>query len=218
MLDYLPSTWLGWALVLIAAINVTGLPLAFHIRLLLTVAWQFRNGRIPDVLEGVRLPLRVWPSECDINLHMNNASYNLVADMGRYAFAVGTGMWAKSRADGFYLANGGVSLRFKRELKPLAAYTHITRLHSFDGKWMYLEHRFEAPNSGKVHAFGYSRFVAKKGRDDVPPATLLRELGYADAVDVVSALTASKAPHASLGALADSIDDALYDVAGRWSR
>ena len=203
---------LWWLVGGIAVLNIPGLPLMFHVRLVIAMVSAWVSPKV-DVLEGVSLSMRVWISECDLNLHMNNASYFAVADLGRYALAIGSGLAAHARAHGMYLANGGVSLRFRRELKPLAAYTHVTRLHSIDHKWMYLEHRFEDPeNPDRIHAIGYSRMVAKQGRTTVPPATLLADVGYADQVAVVQAFAASKGSGKSLGCLANAIDEELFEI------
>ena len=105
-----------WSLAGLFAANLPGLPLMFHVRLFTAMVGAYFSAK-PDILDGVRLSLRVWVSECDLNLHMNNASYYAVADLGRYALAVGTGMASYARTHGLYLANGGVSLLFKRELK-----------------------------------------------------------------------------------------------------
>jgi hypothetical protein len=47
-------------------------------------------------------------------------------------------------------------------------------MSSFDSKWIYLQQKFIV--NGVVHAVGISKIVVKKGREDVPPIQVIKEL------------------------------------------
>jgi acyl-CoA thioesterase FadM len=49
----------------------------------------------------------------------------------------------------YRFANGGVSLFFKREMKPFQSFQIRSRLLSFDSKWFYVEHQFVTFGGGK---------------------------------------------------------------------
>lgn len=61
------------------------------LRLLLLHLTLARRARI-DLLQEVVLDLRVWPTDLDIQRHMNNGRYLSVMDLGRYALMARTGL------------------------------------------------------------------------------------------------------------------------------
>lgn len=64
---------------------------------------------------------------------------------------------------------------------------HLLTEYSWDSKWFYFEHKYHVGST--VYAIGYARFVCKKGRDDIPPAEFLKQLGVnVDDVNITSKL------------------------------
>ncbi|MCA9567784.1 MAG: acyl-CoA thioesterase [Myxococcales bacterium] len=101
----------------------------------------------PVVLRASRAPAgpvsrihqRVRLSEIDTNLHMNQAVYARVAELGRADWFVRTGAFRRWRAAGLTPMVADQLLVYRRELKPLARYTLDTRATAVDGRLLTLE-------------------------------------------------------------------------------
>eukprot|EP00756_Hemistasia_phaeocysticola_P053658 Hpha_TRINITY_DN29615_c0_g1::TRINITY_DN29615_c0_g1_i1::g.165201::m.165201 len=85
---------------------------------------------------------RVWPGDCDTYMHMNNSQYNQKCEWGRFAIEKETGILHRIRRYSVWgLSN--VTVRFRRELKPLQKYTVRTRLCGWNSNTFFLEHIVE---------------------------------------------------------------------------
>ena len=172
---------LAWgAGVLFALCYWRSLPGAYHLRFL----WYVLRGKLltrrPGTVHGeTELSLRCWPDDADFNWHMGNSSYNKVCDFARYHHLCAMGFGQISGA------NGGVYMRFKRSIQPMQAYALRTRIASWDGKWLLIEHRFVV--GGRVKAAGVAKVAVMHAGALMPPARALRELGYADVADAADA-------------------------------
>jgi hypothetical protein len=80
---------------------------------------------------------RVLPCDMDFNLHMNNAVYNAYTDISRIGWFTrllhGNASWY--RKEGF-IANGGLSFFFLREMRFMQPYELRTRAVGCDAKWV----------------------------------------------------------------------------------
>lgn len=125
-----------------------------QIRLLRGLFTHLRSSR-------VRLASRVGPAalfqpmitssrsgflECDYNLHKSNSTYFSDFDVGRLELMISLGTHGveKTRKElagdkgSFSCRLGGVSINFKREIKPYEGFELWTRLLTWDDKWMYV--------------------------------------------------------------------------------
>jgi acyl-CoA thioesterase FadM len=76
-------------------------------------------------------------SDCDIFLEMNNGRHLTLFDIGRFAFAVRTGLWATVKQQGWGFVVAGSSVRYRKRLKPWQCYEQHTRVVGHDEKWFY---------------------------------------------------------------------------------
>ena len=112
--------------------------------------------------------------ECDYNFHKSNSTYFSDLDISRMHtmmcfFKPGLEKWRKQakteRNAKFFVALGGVTCTFKKEIKPYQGFEIWTRILSWDRKWLYLvSHVVE---KGKVKPKGYvlqpwRRWIGKK--------------------------------------------------------
>jgi acyl-CoA thioesterase FadM len=126
--------WLG---LLFLVLFWRGMPLAYHIRVLLHVVYaRLLVPRPSKWNEETVLSFRAWPDDLDWNMHLNNSSYNKLCDIARIAHL---SRFFSANVNG---ANGGVLMRFKRSVRPFEAFELRTRLLGSDPKWLWLEHRF----------------------------------------------------------------------------
>lgn len=171
-------------------------PGVYHLRCMWIVLRDvfLLRTRLAAPLERLDAPVamrgnRVGLGALDWNLHMNNATYALEADVARYPWftrflAAGKSAAAYNR---LAIANGTVSTVFYREMRWGQAFTMSTRCVGFDAKWVFLETRFideAAPAGRALHAVTLARFVFKEARGalrgkTVPPADVFALVGLA---------------------------------------
>jgi acyl-CoA thioesterase FadM len=133
-----------------------------------TLRSRFRPRR--SLLETSVLRLRVWPTDLDLNLHLNNARYLGLMDLGRVDVLVsgGLGFWGQGGRQPLVAAS---FCRYFKPLGPFQAFELHTRLAGFDEKWCYFEQRFVA--QGRLHALAVVKgLLVSQGRP-VPTADLL---------------------------------------------
>ena len=128
------------------------------------------------VLEEVVLRGRVWPTDLDINVHMNNARFLAVMDLGRVDHAMRTGIMRMFIRRQWRPVIGAAHLRFRRPLRPFQPFSLHTRFVGWDERRMYVEHRIEAGGAVACHALMWVALIGPK-RHRVTTAEILRELG-----------------------------------------
>ena len=160
--------WLAAASLVFLFFFWRGLPLAYHVRVLLHVLYaRLLLPRPGSWCEETVLHFRAWPDDLDWNRHMNNSSYNKLCDIGRIAHLA---RFFDANVNG---ANGAVLMRFKRSLGPLQAFELRTRLLGADAKWLWCEHRFVA--GGRCVAAGIAKLLVPAAAraaalPDLPPS------------------------------------------------
>lgn len=82
---------------------------------------------------------RVRIGDIDNNLHMNQAVYAEVFELGRAHWMVATGAWRRWRAAGANPMVARQTLTYRRELKPLQRYRVETRAVALDGRLVQLQ-------------------------------------------------------------------------------
>jgi acyl-CoA thioesterase FadM len=126
--------------------------------------------------------MRVWPSDLDFNLHVNNGRYLALADIGRMHWFVRTGLLEVARARRAYPVVGDAIAKFRRDLRLFQSFEIHTRLIGWDAKWGFVEHRFV--RAGRVIGAVTIRGVFKSPERTVEPRELLEALGHAGAAPV----------------------------------
>lgn len=88
------------------------------------------------------LHTRVWPVDVDLNIHMTNARYSAVMDLGRTDLMIRTGLLRMVLRHRLQAVVGASMLRWRKGLAPLQPYRLETRLVAWDDKWFWMEQRF----------------------------------------------------------------------------
>lgn len=150
------------------------------VRLLLVLlrARRYRQGEFPPFAEA-RLGWRVLPTDLDLNLHMNNARYLSLMDLGRVDLLSRYGLLRLAFRAHWLPVLGAVTIRFFRPLRPWQRYDLVTRVAGWDEKWFYLEQRFES--EGKLVARAMVKALVRGPDGSIPTGTLLAQLGIAEA-------------------------------------
>jgi acyl-CoA thioesterase FadM len=126
------------------------------------------------VLAPSRLALRVWPTDCDINFHMNNGRYLTLMDLGRTHLVAQTGLLGILFKRRWAPVLAAAEINFIRALPPLARFHLVSRVVTWDEKYFYMEQRFE--RGGTLHAVAYVKGVFLKGRARIPTAQVVAAL------------------------------------------
>jgi len=130
------------------------------------------------MLDESVLRLRVWPTDMDLNFHLNDGRYVSLTGLGRLDLMSRSGLLRKAVKRRWYPVVGGVVIRYRREIGAFENFTLYSRIAGWDEKWFYFEHRFE--KGGTVAALAYSRGVMRTREGAVPTADVLRLIGYKD--------------------------------------
>ncbi len=130
-----------------------------------------------DLLSTTRVSLRAWPSDLDLNFHVNNGRYLALADIGRIHWFVRTGVLGVARRRQAFPVVGDALARFRRDLKAFESFEIHTRLIGWNQKWGFLEHRFVRHD--RVIGLVAVRGMFKGRAGPVDPGVLLSELAHA---------------------------------------
>jgi acyl-CoA thioesterase FadM len=135
-----------------------------YLRLLWTWLRALGKPRIA-VTDTIELTFRVLPNDLDINLHMNNGRYLMIADLALIEFFVRTGFVSALIKRGWKPMLGGAIITFRKQLSPFAKYTVRFRWITCDEYWNYMESTF-IREDGVIAAKGIVKggAVGKNGR------------------------------------------------------
>jgi len=164
---------------------------------LLRVLWQLRKLQRRAIFEASRLSFRVLPNDLDLNMHMNNGRYLTFMDLGRVHLTAQTGLLGAMRRRRWMPVLAAAEITYLRSLAPFDRFELVTRLLTWDDKYIYLEQTFERDGELCAHAYVKALFLQRGGR--VPNAEVLAASGYqgdappmAEALQRWSELTAVK--------------------------
>lgn len=151
------------------------------------VLWLFLTApfraRIEPPFGISRLTFRVWPTDLDVNRHMNNGRYLTIADLGRTDLLLQTGLWRAVLKEGLLPMLSGSAIRYRRELRPFQSFTLESRIVCWRATTFVMEHRFiTTSSSGEVTtaavALVRGGLYSRRERQFVPAERLVRLVGY----------------------------------------
>jgi acyl-CoA thioesterase FadM len=141
---------------------------------LISVGFGLIGAPRVDLFATTRIRLRAWPTDLDVNLHVNNGRYLALADIGRMHWFVRTGVLKIARQQKAFPVVGDVLAKFRRDLKAFQTVEIHTRLLGWDHRWGFLEHRFV--RNDRVMGVVAVRGVFKGPAGTLDPGTLLTGL------------------------------------------
>ncbi len=147
--------------------------------LIFRLIWLFvtASGRKRiDLTDESELPLRVLPTDLDINMHLTNARYLSMMDLGRTEFIIQAGMLKELMQRHWLPVVAVANLKFIKQINPFQRFNLITRLVGWDEKWFYMEQRFEV--AGQLAAVGLVKGLFRSKNGKVPTQELIQLAGY----------------------------------------
>jgi acyl-CoA thioesterase FadM len=155
-----------------------------------------------------RLSFRCLPSDIDRNVHLNNARYMMLADVGRIDLFLRSGMFRLCRERGWTPMMGGLQTGYVREIKLWKRFDIVTTIDTWDATQMIGRHRFLLED-GRTAAIVLTTVGVYdlKGRHFMPIAEVFGLLGHRDAPRPPNPMeTAFLASHRQLRTLIKSFD------------
>lgn len=144
---------------------------------------------IEDTSQSSILKMRVWPTDLDPLMHMNNGVYLSLLDLGRIDLMLRSGAFFKINRQGIYPVVASEAIRFRRSLTPLQKFEIHTRIAAWDDRYFYLRQDFKVKGEICAEALVKGRFLRKSG-GKVAPVELLEFLKLK--VENVPEFTAAK--------------------------
>ena len=126
--------------------------------------------------DSSELSFRVLPTDLDLNLHMTNARYLSIMDLGRTDLMIRAGLLGLVRRNRWLPVVGSIDIRFRHSLHPFQRFSLKTRLLCWDEKWLYMEQRLESDKG--VHAIATVRGLFRSRGGSVPSRVLLEGMGH----------------------------------------
>lgn len=141
------------------------------IGVLIRSLWTSRIGPFDEA--GVEF--RVMPGDLDPNMHMTNARYLSLMDLGRVDLLVRTGLARLMLKHRIRPVIAGADVKFRRPLSLFQPLTVKSRLLGWDDRWFYVQQIVEGPSGLSCRAVFRTVFLDPRGRMD--PAALARLIG-----------------------------------------
>ena len=129
--------------------------------LLFRLIWQLlfgaRRSPVPP-LGPCRTPYRVWPSDLDVLMHVNNGVYLSMMDLARVDLMQRSGLMREVNARGWYPVVTAQTIQYRRSLKLFERFEIVTRVLAWSDKAILLEQRFERGGETVAHASSAAAF------------------------------------------------------------
>lgn len=124
----------------------------YHLRIVWLALrwWLFERHRAPASTSVT--VLRCWPTECDINWHLNNSQYLAAMDLGRWHFVLQSGLFGTFWRDRLFPMAVRVEIDYKRSIRPLQRYRIETAIERVGTKSTTFLQRFVAGDSVAAEA------------------------------------------------------------------
>ncbi|CCV14741.1 thioesterase family protein [Mesorhizobium sp. STM 4661] len=114
-------------------------------RLARMIATAPRRG--PYLMGGEsRLAFRCLPTDIDSNIHLNNARYMMLADLGRIDIFVRAGLVTLARKNGWAPMMGGLQSVYVREIRLWRRFEVVSSIETWEGTAVVGKHRFVLDN------------------------------------------------------------------------
>lgn len=130
-----------------------------------------RVPRADSLLDEARLSFTVWPTDLDLLRHVNNGRYLTLMDLGRVVLLRDSGLWSRLRRLDAIALVGGIRVEYLRPLALFQRFELVTRVVSWDDKWVYLEQRFVRGDT--LHARAVVRGLLRGPEGNIPTRTVL---------------------------------------------
>jgi acyl-CoA thioesterase FadM len=127
------------------------------------------------LLDESRKRFRVWPHDCDLNLHLTNSRYFAFCDLARFYYTGQVGVLFRLLRRNWLPIAQAQEISYIRPIQPFQRFEVFTRFIHWDDKYWYTEHKFFAAD--RLCAVAQVRGVFLHGRKIVPIPDILALTG-----------------------------------------
>ena len=147
-------------------------------RFLRTALTTRSRGRYRFGTESM-LSLRCLPTDIDGNLHLNNARYMMLADMGRIDIFIRSGFWDLCKKNGWAPMMGGLQAVYVREIRLWQTFQVVSTAGTWHDRQLIGAHRFlHADGTVAAMMLTTAGVYDRINRTFVPISDVARHLGY----------------------------------------
>lgn len=119
---------------------------------------------------------RVWPTDLDVLMHMNNGKYFSIMDLARVDLMIRAGAFSILSKNGIYPVVASESMKFKKSLKLFQKFNIQTQVVGWDERNFYLRQKFVKGSDTVSLAYIKAQFLRKSG-GRVSPQEINRLVG-----------------------------------------
>ena len=152
-----------------------------YLRLIRILLRQFWAKGLDNPLNRRFIFFRVWPHDCDFNLHLTNSRYLAFMDLCRMDLMMGLGMTRNIMKNKWKFVVNAQEITYIKEMPPLSRFRISSQILGWDEKYFYLEQRFIA--DGKIHAYGLVKAIFLQQGKKTAPDQVASTLGISLASD-----------------------------------
>lgn len=127
------------------------------------------------------IPMRVWLTDIDTFMEMNNGRFLTLMDIGRLEIGSRLGLLSVLKQNKWGLMVGAVSTRFRRRFRPLEKFTLHTKMLYFDERWFYF-HQWFTGKDGTARASFLVRTAVISKNGLVPTEAVKEAMNISDAI------------------------------------
>jgi YbgC/YbaW family acyl-CoA thioester hydrolase len=128
-----------------------------------------------DVLGPCATPYRVWPTDLDVFMHVNNGVYLSMMDLARMDLMSRSGLMQPIRARGWYPVVTAQTIQYRRSLKLFDRFDIVTRVLAWTDKEILVSQQFVRNRIVVASALMRGRFLSKQG--SVPMSEIIALAG-----------------------------------------
>ena len=129
--------------------------------------------------EESRLSFRCLPIDIDTNIHLNNARYLMLADVGRIDIFIRSGLLGHARRRGWSPMMGGVQAVYVREIRLWKRFDVVSTIETWKDMQVIGRHRFVLEGGETAALVMMTAGVYDSGaRRFVPIGQIIGELGH----------------------------------------
>lgn len=140
----------------------------------LLLSFRFRSKT--RFFEESEIGFRVWPSDLDTNMHMNNGVYLSIMDLARTDLVLRSGLMKVVKKNGWYPVVASQTIRYRRSLDPFRKFSVRTQLIGWDERFFFIQQKFMLGKEVAALALVKGRFLKTTG-GGVYPGEIAQAMG-----------------------------------------
>lgn len=157
------------------------------LKFFLTVRGARRRSKL-DLMDKSVLNFRVGLTDIDLFMELNHARFFTYMELGRWDYSARVGFLKLMKAEGWGVAVGGASVRYRRRVPFWRKFTLSTQLVCHDGRWFYFLQEIHSKNEISCSALIKACAVSKQGL--VPATEVVEKYGADMPADMPAWVTA----------------------------